>query len=162
MPHPGDALWIQLRQLSRARKHFNCRRADDASPLPDEDADGTHLQQLSNRLRHLLGLTARDRTVLASEKEQNDRTSHNDEQNHCQGCVVENILRSLGPESMEETEHVEGVQQFTLAHKVTHVALPNPDRSNRVAVAKRLSQVRSLQTKLLSSMRRSRPILRRR
>ena len=55
MPHPGDALWIQLRQLSRARKHFNCRRADDASPLPDEDADGTHLQQLSNRLRHLLG-----------------------------------------------------------------------------------------------------------
>jgi hypothetical protein len=52
MPHPGDALWIQLRQLSRARKHLNCRRADDANPLPDEDADGTHLQQLPDRLRH--------------------------------------------------------------------------------------------------------------
>ena len=33
MPHPGDALWIQLRQLSRARKHFNCRRADDVPTL---------------------------------------------------------------------------------------------------------------------------------
>jgi len=33
-------------------------------------------------------------------------------------------------------------------HKVTHVALPNPDRSNRVAVARRLSQVRFRACKL--------------
>jgi hypothetical protein len=34
------------------------------------------------------------------------------------------------------------------SHKVTHVALPNPDRSNRVAVAKRFSQVRFRPCKL--------------
>ena len=36
------------------------------------------------------------------------------------------------------------------SHKVTHVALPNPDRSNRVAVAKRLSQVRFRPCKLIT------------
>lgn len=38
--------------------------------------------------------------------------------------------------------------QFTQANKVTHVALRNPDRSNRVAVARRLSQVRFRARKL--------------
>jgi hypothetical protein len=58
-------------------------------------------------------------------KEQYDRTSHNDEQNHCHDCAVDNILRSLGPESMDEIEHNCSVKQFTLAYNGTDVGLPN-------------------------------------
>ena len=92
-------------------------------------------------------LSARDRTVLASERSNiivlptiTSRTT----------VMTAKLTTSWALSASSLWRKLSTLKCATVhtSHKVTHVALPNPDRSNRVAVAKRFSQVRFRPCKL--------------
>ena len=94
-----------------------------------------------------IALSARDRTVLAPERSNTivlptitSRTT----------VMTATLTTSwaLSARSLWRKLSTSKCATVHKSHKVTHVALPNPDRSNRVAVAKRFSKVRFRPCKL--------------